>query len=459
MNHKVVAAIEHFAMLKQGDRVVLGLSGGADSVALLDFLLHNSVKWSLTVWACHINHRLRGEESLRDERFVRELCEKRGVRLFCFTVDIAALAAASRRSVEEEARAYRYARFSELSQEYGAKIATAHTLSDNVETVLFRLSRGTGIEGLCGIPPVRGVFIRPLLEVSRAEVEAYCNERALLYVTDSSNLTDSCARNILRHHVTPRLREINGAAEQNIGELIKMAHCEQDYIREQALRALARARRQEPERESYQSSAFLQAHPALCARMIKELLALGGFSARRGRIENIQKLLKSGGGALELRAGRALVLLEGRLHFTERRPIEREQSVFEVQDKGQVVLGGKTAAFRCVDYELFKNNENNSLTPLKNAIDYDKINKIAVVRTRREGDRFSHPSRNWSKSLKKLFHEYGLSKEERERRLVCADLAGILWVEGFGADRRAAVSEETSRVLFIMTAGAQDEGE
>ncbi|KAA3379260.1 tRNA lysidine(34) synthetase TilS [Akkermansia muciniphila] len=169
-------------MLKKGDSVLVCLSGGADSVSLLSVLRQLSGPWALTLYACHLNHCLRGEEARRDEDFVRALCKEWGVPLTVGREDVGKFAKESGRSVEEAAREVRYALFAKEAGRLGAKIATAHTLSDDVETVLFHVTRGTGLSGLCGIPPVRGNIIRPLLCCTRREVEAYLAEEGLSYV-------------------------------------------------------------------------------------------------------------------------------------------------------------------------------------------------------------------------------------------------------------------------------------
>ena len=203
MNRKARATIEEFSMLRQGDTVTAAVSGGADSVALLDFLC-SLTDLRLTVRACHLNHCLRGEESDRDEQLVRTMCEQYGIPLDLRRVEVKALARERGVSIEVAAREARYAFFDELAEKYRCKIATAHTLSDAAETVLLNLARGTGIAGLCGIPPVRGAVVRPLIGCTRRETEDYCAAHGLCYVTDSTNLTDRYTRNHIRHNVLGR---------------------------------------------------------------------------------------------------------------------------------------------------------------------------------------------------------------------------------------------------------------
>ena len=207
MRHNALDTMEQYGMLRKGDRVVVGFSGGADSAALLSFLLELRQEWQLNLVACHINHQLRGEEALRDEELCRNFCEERGIELHIFRENIAEGAKQAGMSVEEFARERRYARFRELLLSDSDKIATAHHGNDMAETLLFRLARGTGLKGLTGIPPVRGNIIRPLLFCTREEIESYCREQGIPYINDSSNETDAFLRNRLRHHVMPFLKK------------------------------------------------------------------------------------------------------------------------------------------------------------------------------------------------------------------------------------------------------------
>ena len=207
MKNRVIETVKRYDMLKSGDTAVVGLSGGADSCALLLVLLDIKDELGLEIRACHINHNLRGSESDGDESFVRELCKERGVELTVFSIDVRG-AAQKHESLEETARRLRYEKFEELCED-GAKLATAHTANDNAETVLMNMIRGTGTKGLAGIPPVRGKFIRPLIACTREETEAYCAGKGVRFVTDSSNKSDDYTRNRIRHKVIPLLSEFN----------------------------------------------------------------------------------------------------------------------------------------------------------------------------------------------------------------------------------------------------------
>lgn len=197
MLDKALSAVEKYNMLSPGAAVIAAVSGGADSMAMLLFLMKISERYSLSLTVAHVNHGLRGEEARRDEEYVRSFCEKNSLRFEVLHADVAALAKQSGETCEECGRRVRYEFFESIDK--NAKIATAHTASDNAETMLFNLARGSSLKGLCGIPPVRGNIIRPLIFCTREDIEVFCRENSLDFVTDSTNLTLDYSRNKIRH--------------------------------------------------------------------------------------------------------------------------------------------------------------------------------------------------------------------------------------------------------------------
>ena len=219
--------------------ILVGLSGGADSTALFCALCERGAH----VVAAHVDHGIRGDEAKRDAKFCRRLCDERGVQLCLLEADVPAEAKKSGESIEEAARRIRYAFFDKVMEEMHVPIlATAHNADDNAETVILNLTRGSGTRGACGIPAVRsvknGTLVRPLLAVSRAEIEEYCRKNSLDYVTDSTNLCDDYARNRIRHRVLPELRTLNPDVIGAIGRLSAAASEDCDYLDAAARRFL-----------------------------------------------------------------------------------------------------------------------------------------------------------------------------------------------------------------------------
>lgn len=236
MNRNVSDYILSRNMLRPGDHVIAAVSGGKDSMALLHLLGVLAGEWGFTLSAAHFNHNLRGEESARDEAFVREYCHTHGISLSVGQGDVSGYAAENGLSLEEAARFLRYEFLLSLSPK--AKIATAHTAGDNTETILMHLIRGTGLKGLTGIPPIRDRIIRPLLLCTPSEVLSYLEQHHIPYVADSSNDSDFCLRNRIRHHVIPLLSQENPSLDATLAAAAQLLGEEEAYLSREAQRCL-----------------------------------------------------------------------------------------------------------------------------------------------------------------------------------------------------------------------------
>ena len=238
IHEKIIQAIKTHSMLQPCDSVIIGLSGGADSVALLHALLHLKAELDISqISAVHVNHGLRGEAAA-DEAFCRGLCEKLQIPLQVCYADVRGLAAKESLSIEEAGRKLRYYYLQEAASSFDSKIATGHHQNDNAETVIMNLARGAGLRGLCGIPPVNGNIIRPLLYVPRAEIEKYIVAYNLEYVDDASNFSPEYARNRIRHTVLPTIEAaINPQAVQTIANNAVWLRADEDLLEEMAQKA------------------------------------------------------------------------------------------------------------------------------------------------------------------------------------------------------------------------------
>ena len=218
---KVKTYVEKFHMIEPGDTIVLGISGGADSVCLLKILSKWKESWGISLKAVHVHHQLRGKEADDDEAFVRRLCEGEGIVCQVFHEDVQGIANREKKGLEEAGRLARYRCFTKVCEEVGGgKIALAHHQDDLAETMLHHLVRGTGIAGLCSLKPVSGNRIRPLLCLGKEEILAYLEEAGQSWRTDSSNLEDDYTRNRIRHHVLEELKtEVNPQAVRHMAQL------------------------------------------------------------------------------------------------------------------------------------------------------------------------------------------------------------------------------------------------
>ena len=273
---EVKEVIKRHSMLKNGDGVVAAVSGGCDSSVLLHILWRLSTEMDLKILCAHINHNLRGEESDRDEAFVRALCKKYGIEIRALSANVAEYAGEHGLSTEEAGRKLRYEFFEHCAGELGenAKIATAHSLSDCAETYIFNTARGAALSGICGIPPVRGKIIRPLIEFSREQIEGYAFEHGVEYVTDSTNLTDEYTRNKIRHGVIPVMRDINPGFEKAFLRLSKNLAETRDFIDSQAAELLEKAKTE----TGFDGEIIAKAHPALKNRAAAMILESFGFA-------------------------------------------------------------------------------------------------------------------------------------------------------------------------------------
>lgn len=283
---EVFESVRGFKMTDNFANVAVALSGGADSVSLLRALAESADLLGITVCACHLNHGLRGEESDRDEQFCKSLCEKLQIPIYTKRIDVAAHQN-KHEGTENAARRVRYAFFREIHERVGGVVATAHTASDNTETVLLNLTRGTGLRGLCGIPPRREFIIRPLLKVTREDVERYLDSIGQDFTTDQTNLSLDYTRNKIRMNITPRLEEINPTFAQAVARMCGAAREDCEFLEELAERALAEAE----SGRGYDAAKINALPEAVKSRAVRKILEDGGIEPSALRINTAKALL------------------------------------------------------------------------------------------------------------------------------------------------------------------------
>lgn len=410
MLNKLKAFMSHY----RGQRVICAVSGGADSMALLWglYLLKDTLQ--LDLCAAHFNHRLRGEESERDEAFVRAFCAGYGIEFVSGSGQVVA----GEKGLEAAAREARYAFLKGLP----GKIATAHTADDNAETILMHLVRGTGLKGLGGIAPVNGNLIRPMLSITRSEVLAFLEEYSIPYVEDSSNSGDDFLRNRLRHHVMPLLTQENPSLPQNLTAMA--LRLRQD---EQALTAAAE--------KSYTDDVHqLRAmEPAIRSRVLSQMLLDAGVKEPEGaHIAAMENLVFSQnpsaraafpGGVVMARSYKTLKPI------TEKKPLSEQ----EITCPGEYELSG--VRFTCTP------NESGERT--KESFAFTPKGKM-VLRSRKTGDTIRLLC--GTKSLKKLFIDEKIPAEQRDAVPVLADDGGVIAVIGIGGNLDRLSGDGTVRI-------------
>lgn len=434
--------VEEWNMFPQGCDIVAGLSGGADSMALVHFLSGFARERGLRLAAAHVNHGLRGEEADEDERFVTGWCAENGVELKILHADVRALAAEKNEGLEECGRNVRYSFFRSLCGEK-TKIATAHTLSDSTETVLLNLARGAGARGLCGIPPVRGSVVRPLIGVTRAQVEAYCSFYGLSYVTDSTNLSDAYARNRVRHTVIPAMKGINPSFEAAVSRMTGLLRRDEEYLTRLAREKLARAACDGGYRLSELAG---EPWPVLSRAAEAAAEKAAGVRLQSVHAEAVANLVRSGRGSVIV-AGGIRFAAQGNTLFVLR-PGEGKSAPWCVPFRfpETVLPDGRVLSVREISDSDIKNQDKINNLFFHNLLDYDTILNISCVRSRRAGDFFSPAGRGVTKSLKKLFNEAGIPPLRRNRVAILESKGRIVWVEGFGASREARAKGRAAEI-------------
>ncbi|MBQ6839115.1 MAG: tRNA lysidine(34) synthetase TilS [Oscillospiraceae bacterium] len=414
MLNKLCAFARRYDMLLPGEEVVCAVSGGADSVALLFALYLLKDKLGIRLAAAHFNHGLRGEESDRDEAFVRELCQRYDIPLHCGRGAVTA----GKKGLEAAARDARYAFLKSLP----GKIATAHTADDNAETVLMHLVRGTGLKGLGGIAPVNGRLIRPLLLVTREDVLAFIEEYNLSYVTDSSNNTDAFLRNRLRHKVMPLLVQENPRLAENLSRMALHLRLDEDALSQGAENHIEELKAMHPASRNRALAAFLEEagvkepdseHIALAESLVfsQRPSAKADFPGGVTICRNYGKLERCDG-----QPGLKTVVLNC-------------PGVTQIPELGLQV--------RCV---LEKQPESESCFTVAPA-------GQMVLRSRMSGDEMR--LHGGTKSLKKLFIDKKIPAARRDRIPVVVDDAGVLGVYGVGANRER-IPADNSGVTVIF---------
>lgn len=432
---KVRGFICESGMISSGERVLVALSGGADSIAMTHILLTLSGQLGFSICAAHLNHCIRGEEADYDEFFVRSFCSEREIELTVERADVPALAEIGRQGLEECARNVRYDFLFRVAESLGAdKIATAHTLSDNAETLIFNLVRGSGLNGLSGISETRGKIIRPLLRLTRNEIEQYLKETSLPFVTDSTNSDTAYTRNYIRKEIIPRLSEINPSFFASVERLTASVKEDNAFLEAEAENLVLNAKKNNGYEIKVLNFAQL---PILKRALAKIYRDFTGQSLTSKNLNAFYRFVRDGSGRYQL-PGVFAVKYAGFLNMetSAQRILPRR---FYIKAQRQTFLPDGRAVM-LQEAELARGG--------KNYIDADKINGDLNIRLKSPIDTLKLPKRP-TKSLKKLFSESKIPIPERDRAIVLCDGDGIVWVEKLGVAERCAVTNTTQNIIKV----------
>lgn len=420
MENKVLAFLRRYDMVKPGERIICAVSGGADSVALLWCMWMLREKLDIRVEAAHFNHNLRGAESDRDEQFVRQFCEFHDIPLHVGSGTVVP----GKKGLEAAARDTRYAYLRSL----GGTIATAHTADDNAETVLLHLIRGSGLRGLGGITPKSEGLIRPMLDVTRDEVESYLAENWISHVEDSSNAGDAFLRNRIRHSVMPLLKGENPSLALNLSAMARRLRQDEDCLAQTASQL-----------NPTDVASLREAHPALRRRALDAFLKKNGMSEpNASHIAQAESLVFSDKPSAFARFPGGLILRRNYGKLTAC----REEAVLEQVslNVGESVVLSTGITVRCEETDGTENTSHSFCVCAEGPV---------IIRPRQAGDEITLSG--GTKSLKKLFIDRKIPAYERPLIPVAADSRGVIGICGIGANLARTEGDRKMRISFVIS--------
>ena len=450
-------------MICPHDHIVLGVSGGADSVCLLIMLWEYAKRIPLALSAVHVNHGIR-PDAAQDAGYVEALCGKYGIPFYLAEADVRGYAKREKCSEEDAGRRVRYEAFRKTAKEIGAnKIAVAHNCNDRAETMLFHLFRGSGLKGLCGIRPLRQEIIRPILCLERAEIEGYLAERQVSWCKDSTNETDEYARNRIRHHILPYVeKELVPGCAVRMAKTAELLTETEEYMGQQTQAARERCVREQGEKFEISVERFQELHPALQKRLLHLLT---------------EELSDTGKDILAVHIGEVMTL------FAERgnRRVDLPMGIYAARSYGTVFLGKnreyvrkplgmyaekgrimEEEGFRAdlgekgvLEFRVFPGGQSKEVprNQYTKWFDYDKIEKPICIRYRETGDFLSiagGQGQTAHKTLKEFMITEKIPREERDRIPLLTVGHHVLWMIGGRISEYYKIDENTERILQVQ---------
>ncbi|HIE13398.1 MAG TPA: tRNA lysidine(34) synthetase TilS [Desulfotomaculum sp.] len=457
---QVRETIRRFKMLQPGDLVVVGVSGGPDSIALLDLLYRLREEYRLNLHVVHLNHSLRQEAPLEAE-FVKRLAASYRLPVTVEAADVPAYARERRLSIEVAAREVRYRFFASVRNSIGARrVVLGHQADDQAETVLLNVLRGTGLTGLKGVPPVRGPYIRPLIEVRRAAIEAYCRAQGLKTCVDASNLQPVYRRNRVRHELIPLLeREYNPAVVEALCRLAAIAREEEEFMAKEAAEVYQENLTRHEAGPGLKIKGLQAAAPAIARRVVR--LAFKEVTGSPYELdflhtEKVLNLLFQDTGKEVSLPQRIRAVRSYEILFLKR---EKEAEIPDFQYRLEVP-GTTVVPELSLMLEAFMQDRDvnaAALPPSEAVLDFDSLHPPLFVRRRRAGDVFHPFGYPAPVKLKKFLIDRKIPRYLRDRLPLVVDRSGIVWVGGVRTGERARVTAETKRYLHLRMAGMERE--
>ncbi len=446
---KIRTTIKKYSMLNEKDSVLLGLSGGADSVCLLIMLHQLKEEYKIKLSAIYIDHGLRPDETIEEKNFCQNLCDSLNVPFISKNIDVKSYAKEHDLNKQEAARDLRYKILEETANEQNAnKIALAHNADDQAETFLMRILRGSGAKGLSGIPLVRGKVIRPLIEIERREIEEFFDNTSQAYMTDSSNLKQDYFRNWLRISVLPEFKRKNPDLIQTISRICSILSEEDNHLELIVTKTLMKLI---PKKTDKTIELFLVPLESMDKAILRRILrrAIGAVEELRGinyiHIEEIIELIKHGrsGDRLNLPKKIRVIKSYSTLIITSELPVKL--NYYSLPVPGELLLkdAGIALLSSFADNTVKTNEKQNT------ALDADKVKLPLSVRAREKGDVFYPSGFGKKKKLQDFFVDEKIPRDERDSIPIVLSGDDIVWVAGYRTDERFKADKDTKKTILI----------
>lgn len=423
------------SFFKIGEKIVVAVSGGADSMVLLHCLMNSKKKFNLVV--AHLNHCLRGKESERDEEFVKNFCLKNNLKVIVKREDVKKFALKEKISLEEAGRIKRY----EFFEKMDGKIATAHTFSDVVETFFINILRGSALKGLVSIPEKRGRILRPLLKFTRNEIEDYCKKNSVFYVNDSTNFEEDFLRNKIRFKIIPELKKISNNFEKNMFKTLRAIKVDEEFLEDISNKIFNNI----IINERIELKKINKLAKSIKIRIILKFLKYNEISATNEMLLRVIELCKKGFGRESLPENKFIAIKRGKLTIEENLKFKMNEVL--VPKKGEFYYENLIFINCNVKDYLKVLNKTKHLFLFRFC--YDRIVGDVRLRNKKEKDKIKLMKRP-TKTLKALMQEKGLSINEKQKRFVLSDEIGVFWVFGFGLDIRVLPNEKSENLCLVF---------
>lgn len=429
---------------------IVGFSGGCDSLCLLDILNGLSRQYGFKLVAAHLNHNWRGEESLQDEINCRNFCQNN-------KIEYISEAAENIVKTEIAAREARYEFFLKTAKKYSnSSVFTAHSRTDNAETIIYRIIKGTGINGLQGIPPKRMIeeipVYRPLLSVSREQIQDYCSSKGLIANVDSSNLDTTYKRNFIRQKIMPLFAEINFHAEKSIVSLAKIAQSENNIVSEY----LSLIRKEVYTENKILTQKFLNLSTDVQKKLIYDICLEQNLDYDRKKIDEMLEFItqnshSKSGSRYSLTNDLWLFVNSKEIYLITQTKADENLNEINIAQEGEYLIAGTDKAFSLKKYE----GEEIKEFPSENApFAYVNLSDLTnlTLRTRRDGDFITPFGMNGSMKLKKYLNLKGIAQHEKDRLILLCSGPEVLWAAGVGLSNKLKVVQTPSHVISLKQA-------